>query len=273
VSDASVESAAPRRSRLLRVAEHVRTQNWTAIGIDFCIVVLGVFVGIQVSNWNAERTERQRGAEFTERLRADLDGERWVYEFMIAYYSDVRDAADVAVGALEGTATVSNHDLLVAAYRATQYREGARRRDTYDELVSTGSLGLIADQRLLANAAAIYRLRTIENVVRESMEQSFRSQFRQSIPNAVQRELARRCGDRIVRPGQYEGIDSVIDYPCTLELPPSSIDAAAQALRSDPAVLRALRLRIADLDTRLGDFTVNNRDLFEGLTPAKGATP
>jgi hypothetical protein len=273
MSDHIPESALPRRTRLLRVAEHIRTQNWTAIGIDFCIVVLGVFVGIQVSNWNAERTERQRGAEFTERLRADLEGERWVYRFMIAYYSDVRDAADVAVGALEGNATVSNHDLLVAAYRATQYREGARRRDTYDELVSTGSLGLIADQQLLANAAAIYRLRTIENIVGESMEQSFRRVFRQSIPNSVQRELGRRCGDRMVRPGQYEGIDTVIDYPCTLELTPAQIDSAAQALRSDPAVLRALRLRIADLDTRLVDFTINNRDLFEAIPQAQRATP
>ncbi len=273
MSDDIAETEEPRRTRLLRVAEHVRTQNWTAIGIDFLIVVLGVFVGIQVSNWNAERTERQRGAEFTERLRADLRGEHWVYQFMIAYYSDVRDAANLAVAALEGDAQLPNHDLLVAAYRATQYREGARRRDTYDELVSTGSLGLIADQALLARAAAIYRLRTIENVVGESMEQSFRREFRRSIPNAVQRELARSCGDRRIRPGQYEGMDTVIDYPCTLELSPAQIDEAAQALRSDPNLLRALRLRIADLDTRLGDFTVNNRELFEGLTEELGATP
>jgi hypothetical protein len=77
----------------------------------------------------------------------------------------------------------------------------------------------------------------------------------------------------MVRPGQYEGIDTVIDYPCTLELTPAEIDSAAQALRSDPAVLRALRLRIADLDTRLVDFTINNRDLFEAIPQAQRATP
>ena len=33
---------------LRRVIEHVRDQNWTAIAIDFVIVVAGVFVGIQV---------------------------------------------------------------------------------------------------------------------------------------------------------------------------------------------------------------------------------
>src|SRR5512147_1389332 len=44
---------------LRRVIEHVREQNWTAIAIDFVIVVIGVFVGIQVSNWNEARVERQ----------------------------------------------------------------------------------------------------------------------------------------------------------------------------------------------------------------------
>jgi hypothetical protein len=133
MSDDTVETTEPRRTRLLRVAEHIRTQNWTAISI-----------------------------EFTERPRDDLRGELWVYDFLVAYYRDVRDAGDRAIGDLEGAAPLSSHDLLVAAYRASQYREGARRRDTYDELVSTGSLGLVTDQLLLQRAASIYRLRTIE---------------------------------------------------------------------------------------------------------------
>jgi hypothetical protein len=33
---------------LRRVIEHVREQNWLAVFIDFLIVVVGVFIGIQV---------------------------------------------------------------------------------------------------------------------------------------------------------------------------------------------------------------------------------
>lgn len=273
MSEDIAETTAPRRTRLLRVAEHVRTQNWTAIGIDFLIVVLGVFVGIQVSNWNAARVDQQRGVEFTERLRDDLRGELWVYDFLVAYYRDVRDAGDRAIGDLEGVAPLSSHDLLVAAYRASQYREGARRRDTYDELVSTGSLGLVTDQLLLQRAASIYRLRTIENATREGLEQGYRIEFRKAMPMAVQRELARQCGDRPVQPGQYEGIDSVIDYPCTLDLPPAILDAAAATLRADPEIRRALRLRIADLNTRLFDFTGGNRDQFAKLEESLSSAP
>lgn len=43
---------------LRRIIEHVKAQNWTAIAIDFVIVVVGVFIGIQVSNWNDARVTR-----------------------------------------------------------------------------------------------------------------------------------------------------------------------------------------------------------------------
>ena len=37
---------------LRRITEHVKAQNWTAVALDFFIVVIGVFIGIQVANWN-----------------------------------------------------------------------------------------------------------------------------------------------------------------------------------------------------------------------------
>ena len=44
---------------LRRLTENLRAQNWTAITIEFAIVVIGVFVGTQVSNWNQARLEKQ----------------------------------------------------------------------------------------------------------------------------------------------------------------------------------------------------------------------
>ena len=37
---------------LRRIIRHVRNQEWLAIGIDFVIVVVGVFIGIQAANLN-----------------------------------------------------------------------------------------------------------------------------------------------------------------------------------------------------------------------------
>ena len=40
---------------LRRTIEHVKAQNWFAVGLDFVIVVFGVFVGLQVQDWNDSR--------------------------------------------------------------------------------------------------------------------------------------------------------------------------------------------------------------------------
>ena len=47
--------------------------------IDLLIVIVGVFIGIQVSNWNVEREANQRVAVFADRLKADLQEEAWYY--------------------------------------------------------------------------------------------------------------------------------------------------------------------------------------------------
>jgi hypothetical protein len=58
---------------LRRVIVHVRKQEWLAIAIDFVIVVAGVFVGIQVSNWNAARIDRHQERDYLIRLYRDVE--------------------------------------------------------------------------------------------------------------------------------------------------------------------------------------------------------
>lgn len=40
---------------LRRVIAHLRKQEWTAVWIDFLIVVIGVFVASLVTDWNVSR--------------------------------------------------------------------------------------------------------------------------------------------------------------------------------------------------------------------------
>jgi hypothetical protein len=56
---------------LRRVIARFRRQEWTAIGSDFLIVVVGVSIGIQVSNWNAARQAMEDERAFTQRLHDD----------------------------------------------------------------------------------------------------------------------------------------------------------------------------------------------------------
>ena len=93
---------------LRRITEHVKTQNWFAIGLDFVIVVVGVFIGIQVSNWNEARGERRayreamtRLAEESAEMLQSAAEQRAVINRML---SDVQPAIDVLRACVAGAA-------------------------------------------------------------------------------------------------------------------------------------------------------------------------
>ena len=61
---------------LRRITEHVKAQNWTAVALDFLIVVVGVFIGIQVSNWNDARAESAREQQVLVAVLDDLRSDK-----------------------------------------------------------------------------------------------------------------------------------------------------------------------------------------------------
>ncbi|MEO7478118.1 MAG: DUF6090 family protein, partial [Lysobacteraceae bacterium] len=197
----------------------MKKQDWTAIVIELVVVVVGVFIGLQGSNWNEDRQTDAKAAVFTARLKTDMREEDWLYQFLIVYNREVLANANLTVNALDGTAPLPDEALLISAYRATQYKQGSRRRSTYDELISTGTISLIRDPTLRDTAMRLYNIPTEENLVREGMQSHYREAFRMSLPNAVQRALGKNCGDRYIKPGDFSQIHRILDYPCTTGLP------------------------------------------------------
>ena len=65
---------------LRRVIQHVKNQEWTAIWIDLVIVVVGVFIGIQVANWNEDRASRNAEARHLEEIAEDLRADIAIFE-------------------------------------------------------------------------------------------------------------------------------------------------------------------------------------------------
>ncbi|GAA0852364.1 DUF6090 family protein [Aliiglaciecola litoralis] len=58
---------------LLRsITNHIKEQNWLAVLIDFMIVVVGVFIGIQVANWNESLAENELSNRYMEQLTRDI---------------------------------------------------------------------------------------------------------------------------------------------------------------------------------------------------------
>ncbi|PKM03444.1 MAG: hypothetical protein CVV17_04485 [Gammaproteobacteria bacterium HGW-Gammaproteobacteria-7] len=57
---------------LRRLAQSIRKQDWLVIAIEFVIVVAGIFVGLQVTEWNEKRQLREREVSYLVRLAEDV---------------------------------------------------------------------------------------------------------------------------------------------------------------------------------------------------------
>lgn len=258
---------------LRRVTEHVKAQNWFAVGIDFIIVVVGVFIGIQVSNWNEDREMQRKAAVFTERLTDDLRKEAWGYESVVAYSRQTNASQRRVLQALAGDIELSEEQFLIDAYRATQFRENNRYRATFDELVSTGAIGLITDPVLREAAVGLFTTGFMEEFAQRVRDSEYRQLFRETVPAPVQEALLIRCGDRYPAELDYESLDTTIDYPCSLELPEEQISAAAFALRTLPRFRPALQVRFADNQTALTDLQDSNPIVLESLMAIRERKP
>jgi len=57
---------------LRRFNEHVKDQNWFAVWLDLIVVVVGIFLGLQVTQWNDDRQDVKWEQEFYRDLKGDL---------------------------------------------------------------------------------------------------------------------------------------------------------------------------------------------------------
>ncbi|HUH00039.1 MAG TPA: hypothetical protein VMQ83_12825 [Gammaproteobacteria bacterium] len=136
---------------LRRVIEHVKTQNWTAVALDFVIVVTGVFIGIQVANWNEDRALRKREEVYLGQILIDLESDAATGARGIAAANGVDAAAEAVLAVLEGSpeaAAISDADLMRFLPAAGYAYLPHGNPTTYNEMISTGTLGLLKSVEL-----------------------------------------------------------------------------------------------------------------------------
>ena len=141
---------------LRRVIDHVRTQNWTAVGIDFLIVVVGVFIGIQVSNWNAARQMRAEEAVLVERIAFDFERIAEDSERSLAYHQGMADDLATLVRALRAGALEDGDREAVerALGMGIAFQTSADHSGTFTELLPSGRANILRDKDLLNELVA-----------------------------------------------------------------------------------------------------------------------
>lgn len=238
---------------LHRLATSIRKQDWFAVVIETLIVVLGVSLGIQLGNWNAARVERQLGEEYVKRLetalRTDLANSRLLTE----YHEQVLDAV-VRTGELLSADAPDAKELIQMAYRATEINQLPPERATWDQIVSSGHLGLLPEGAVEGGLSTYYSFDAI-NVTYDALEQTpYRRALRSIIPIPVQQAIREGCSDLLDEKSILLGFSE----ECEIEADPETLQAVADAIQADPDIRKHLRFQFAEATTAVNNLRGNS---------------
>lgn len=143
---------------LRRMAQSIRKQDWFAVAIEFLIVVTGIFVGLQVTEWNEQRQIRERELNYLERLAEDLASMQAEFAEIMERGGGRNLATMRAFRALEAcdAALAEPDDFQVAFAGYQNQRTAVIIERTYQEMVASGALAAMADQRLSGEIASLF---------------------------------------------------------------------------------------------------------------------
>jgi len=130
---------------LHNLAEGIRGHNWSTVLIEVTVVVVGIFLGLQVDDWNEQRKENSLERDYIERLEAEVDANIAVYEAAIRraektdrlyrdYFDHLHDPTVVSP---------DESELLGGLCRVGIQTRLRFDNTVYDELVFTGRLDIV----------------------------------------------------------------------------------------------------------------------------------
>lgn len=249
---------------LRRVIAHFRKQEWTAIALDFLIVVVGVFVGLQVNNWNGARADRELGDQYTIRLVADLEQDLADNLVLLAYYDQVL-ASVVDADRLLASPDANPKDLVAAAYRASEFSNNPTDRATWDQIVSSGHLGLLPSQEVADGLSEYYKFQDLNDETNSLLQGTpYRFAVRALIPLPLQLAIREGCSDTVGEAGTITGFVE----ECRIDVDEALLEATAHELKSSPSIREALRHQysmVATVRNNIGGNIASLEVVIDGL--------
>lgn len=125
---------------LRRLTNAFRKQDWFTVVIETLIVVFGVFIGIQMANWNEAQADRARELRLLAELRAELVESIEQLEIKSRAFQQVGRSGARAVAFLDSGKDCGKDcwKVMVDFFHASQWQQLIVGRATYDELRRNG---------------------------------------------------------------------------------------------------------------------------------------
>ncbi len=152
---------------LRRIIQHFRKQEWTAIAIDFVIVVLGVFVGLQVNNWNEVAKNNRAEAAYLSQLRKDLQLIDIEARAQIEFEQyQARLAGKTFEFIADNASPERVQRINIGLSQLTMRRTLRIESPTFVDLQNSGKLDIIADDALRAEVVSyFFNMRRMEAAI------------------------------------------------------------------------------------------------------------
>jgi hypothetical protein len=143
---------------LRRMTEHLKTQNWVAVGLDLAVVVLGVFLGFQVNEWKDARQSKAREFVAIERLHAEAVETVLYLQRFVSSFERLTIEQDSAVAALakRNWSAESEESIETGIATLVMYPAVAPPRSTYDDLLNSGLFSDISYAALRSAVSEYY---------------------------------------------------------------------------------------------------------------------
>lgn len=234
---------------LRRVRSHVSHHNWFAAAIDLLIVMIGVFLGTQASNWNQVRLDRDRGRENRSMLIDDLEANRQNLDLRRNYYEWVRDEALQTLAALDRPSRALGQQFLIDSYQASQILPWSLKRNTYDQLIASGALADVGDAALRDQITNYYAT-TDSTAANLAGATAYREVLRRAMPYAGQLQIRTTCAEKISENSKGEA-EMVLPHRCSIRLEPAVLRHAIDQVHDTPGLSLDLNRLLVDLDQKL----------------------
>lgn len=133
---------------LQRFSVALRKQDWFTVIVETLIVVFGVFIGLQVNNWNENRELTKRGIALEAQLAADV---RLIIEETRGHFAHIEQSlvnVDWLKQAFSQSGVAITEEEFTEHGNILTLPTPAKRSPAYIEALNSGGLGLIREVKL-----------------------------------------------------------------------------------------------------------------------------
>ena len=144
---------------LLRsITKHVKDQNWFAVALDFFIVVAGILIAFQITEWNAERDARAQERVWLTRLDGDFERILIQGDYLNPKMNEQIPAIQRVIAHIRsGNPPELEGAFLEDLNQINRVWVNMEPSATYTELVATGELSKIGNETLRDKLATFKR--------------------------------------------------------------------------------------------------------------------